>query len=565
MNLKHSVNTITIFLSLIGYGQSFYVSDSLEQKSYKELQSKTYEYIQKNNKSIAEKYIKIYLDKAKKENDSFHIGIAFYNMNWLYDARDERSITVLDSAIYYTRNLNNGYNIALSYNRRALVYADRGDLTNSLSDYLTGLKYAKENKDETIVYIIKHNIAILKRKLGKYEEAKKLFNDCLAYEEIDMINKKGKWDTIHYLQTLAETVSSYRLNKQLDSAKILNKMGIELSRGFDINVLFDLNHGILAYHNHEYLTAKQKLEKVLPRLKDNSFAETYNHIETNLFLGKSIKNLTSKEDAVVYFKKVDSISDELNYFIPENRLAYIELINYYKSKKDNNNQLTYINKLLSADSILTHNYKIVSKQLFDEFDTKELVEEKERIISSLEEKNNKISTQNITITFLLVISLFGIIYYYYRQRLYKKRFLKLVDDQSKDHTSKKSKSKNNEQIISEETRKHLIACLQQFEDSKEFLNPDIDMTSLAKRFNSNSNYLSKVINKHKGKNFTQYINDLRVDYVIGKLKNDTVFRKYTVLALAQEIGFNNSESFSKAFYKNTGIYPSYFIKELLKQ
>ena len=32
-----------------------------------------------------------------------------------------------------------------------------------------------------------------------------------------------------------------------------------------------------------------------------------------------------------------------------------------------------------------------------------------------------------------------------------------------------------------------------------------------------------------------------------------------------EIGFNNTESFSKAFYRKTGIYPSYFIKEIEKQ
>ena len=37
------------------------------------------------------------------------------------------------------------------------------------------------------------------------------------------------------------------------------------------------------------------------------------------------------------------------------------------------------------------------------------------------------------------------------------------------------------------------------------------------------------------------------------------------MAIAQEVGFNNSESFSKAFYKKTGIYPSYFIKQLEKE
>ena len=38
-----------------------------------------------------------------------------------------------------------------------------------------------------------------------------------------------------------------------------------------------------------------------------------------------------------------------------------------------------------------------------------------------------------------------------------------------------------------------------------------------------------------------------------------------VQAIAKESGFNNTESFSKAFYKKTGIKPSYFIRELNKK
>ncbi|TSE03808.1 AraC family transcriptional regulator [Aquimarina algiphila] len=53
--------------------------------------------------------------------------------------------------------------------------------------------------------------------------------------------------------------------------------------------------------------------------------------------------------------------------------------------------------------------------------------------------------------------------------------------------------------------------------------------------------------------------------MIGKLKEDRIFRKYTVKAIAQDIGFNNAEAFAKAFYKKTGIYPWYFIKELEKR
>jgi AraC-like DNA-binding protein len=74
--------------------------------------------------------------------------------------------------------------------------------------------------------------------------------------------------------------------------------------------------------------------------------------------------------------------------------------------------------------------------------------------------------------------------------------------------------------------------------------------------------LSKTINHYKGKNFTQYLNDLRITYIINKLKVDKKIRKYTIKAIAEEVGFSNSESFAKAFFNKTGLQPSYFIKKI---
>ena len=88
---------------------------------------------------------------------------------------------------------------------------------------------------------------------------------------------------------------------------------------------------------------------------------------------------------------------------------------------------------------------------------------------------------------------------------------------------------------------------------------------MSKSFNTNSKYLSKVINTFKDKNFSNYINDLRIKYAIAELKKNPKFRKFTIKAIAQETGFNTTEAFSKSFYKVSGIYPSFFLKQLEKQ
>ena len=87
---------------------------------------------------------------------------------------------------------------------------------------------------------------------------------------------------------------------------------------------------------------------------------------------------------------------------------------------------------------------------------------------------------------------------------------------------------------------------------------------MAKKINTNSTYLSKTLQSHKQKKFVQYITDLRLEYALKRLKNDTKFRTYDIKSIASELGFNTAESFSKAFKKRTGIYPSFYIKNLNK-
>jgi AraC-like DNA-binding protein len=54
---------------------------------------------------------------------------------------------------------------------------------------------------------------------------------------------------------------------------------------------------------------------------------------------------------------------------------------------------------------------------------------------------------------------------------------------------------------------------------------------------------------------------LRIDYAVLQIRDDKK-RNYTIQALALEFGFTSAESFSSAFFKNTGIKPTYYIEQL---
>jgi tetratricopeptide (TPR) repeat protein len=77
---------------------------------------------------------------------------------------------------------------------------------------------------------------------------------------------------------------------------------------------------------------------------------------------------------------------------------------------------------------------------------------------------------------------------------------------------------NNEAVVlmSSETEEKLLAKLNKFEKSNLFNNKNISLPFLAGRFETNTKYLSYVINTHREKDFNNYINELRL---ITSLKN----------------------------------------------
>ena len=62
--------------------------------------------------------------------------------------------------------------------------------------------------------------------------------------------------------------------------------------------------------------------------------------------------------------------------------------------------------------------------------------------------------------------------------------------------------------------------------------------------------------------FSYEFNGLKINYIIGKLYQNPIYREYKINYLAEECGFSTPRVFLNAFKKETDLTPSYFIKEL---
>ena len=99
------------------------------------------------------------------------------------------------------------------------------------------------------------------------------------------------------------------------------------------------------------------------------------------------------------------------------------------------------------------------------------------------------------------------------------------------------------------------------EEEQPYLDPDLDLSSLADLLNINPRQLSHTINQNFSMNFYEFVNNYRVE-AFKKRMQQPENKKLTLLANAYECGFKSKSTFNDVFKKSTGKTPSNFAKQL---
>ncbi|HTN17722.1 MAG TPA: AraC family transcriptional regulator, partial [Chitinophagaceae bacterium] len=121
---------------------------------------------------------------------------------------------------------------------------------------------------------------------------------------------------------------------------------------------------------------------------------------------------------------------------------------------------------------------------------------------------------------------------------------------------------NQTNVLLPETEERILRDLRRLEVKKFYLKSDINLSQLSAKLKANTKYVSFVINKYKKKDFNNYINELRINYIIQKLQVDNQYLDYKISYLAEECGFSSHSKFATIFKSVTGISPSVFIKNI---
>lgn len=95
-----------------------------------------------------------------------------------------------------------------------------------------------------------------------------------------------------------------------------------------------------------------------------------------------------------------------------------------------------------------------------------------------------------------------------------------------------------------------------FLQNKPFTKPRYSIKDLSAELGIPSYLLSSFINQEYGKNFNEYVNDQRIDYLIALVKQEPKHLDYTLEVIGQLGGFNSRSTFIEAVKRRTGKMPS---------
>jgi len=503
----------------------------------------------------AERIARKYIEKARLVNDSTKIARGYTRLSFVSDRRE--AIKFLDTAIQLSKNSTHKNFPTVGYLFKSYYLYENEEYERSLQSALLGYQSAREKNQIGHQITALHQINDINELWGDYQEA--LEAHLLTYKLLQQ-NKNSEQYEQNYLSSLEGLGRSYVNLKKPDSALYYFREGIieSLKAGDSATYYaFVSRSGTALYVKGNYDEALDSLQKAdRYRNEFNNYYLPYYYY----YVGSIYNDKGEVDKGMQYYTKIDSLYEERSVLYPELPEVYDKLISYHKDRGEDEIQLDYLYKLVVVLRLIENKKRNINKKTVNDYEIPKLVEEKETLISQLEQKNRASSTNLAWALGFLLVSIGFVLYYFRRQKQYKKRFENLMMNTRKDEEEETDEI---EEIgISPEIIESIMTRLKVFESEKKYLSQRISLNEMAKDFETNSTYLSKIINLKKGKNFSQYINDLRIDYAVEELKENTTFRKYTIKAIANECGFKSAESFSKSFYKKHGIYPSYYLKQL---
>lgn len=525
---KIFVLLLVIGLSLKVYSQNHIKQDTLLRKSFEELSDLFYN--SKPDTLKAYIYAKAKFRKALKEKDTLEMLNGKY---LLADILNDENIYLdfCDSLINISKKTPTENFPAQVYIKRATFLFHKRRNSKALEDLIKANLIVNKQKNLYLKNKILYLMATIYNSIGQKKKALKLYKQVYDYAlKQNLLTTDDSFSGI-----LINLAIEYRNLNQIDSALLYNNRAVNLYNKINDSISLGYSYfslGLIYQKKEKHQKAIEAYLKSIPAIRSDENFKILANIYSKI--GLQYDSLSDEDNTLIYYLKADSIYSLTKIKTKNLDTAYKYLYTFYKNK-DLRKQLIYLNKLLEIKEYNLSEKNKINKTLTEKYDIPNLLAEKKQVIEKLENEIQESRRNKIIYISLLVFSFVLISYQINKKRVYKKRFAALMKQNEATKTKEIEKiitQATSKQELSDDTVTTLMEGLEMFETHEDFLNSKINLQLLADRLDTNTSYLSKVINQYKNTSFSNYVNQLRIEYAVEKLKNDTLWRKYTVKAIA---------------------------------
>ncbi|MCQ9638103.1 AraC family transcriptional regulator [Chryseobacterium sp. WG14] len=456
-----------------------------------------------------------------------------------------------------------------------LIYSEAYDYKKALEISNRAKNLAVSQKDYKTLSTLCNKRAILYENLGIYDESLKEYEAALKYAKLIAETDQRYYQTslvyynlAPYYQGQSDKKVLYYLEKSREEVfKISdNSKDVPLEKKVDMLISVNMNLGIhfrdsknkgrnVKLSEFYFMEALKQFDVVKGKINPDTKIDLYQALQEFYQMKKDYRKAIGYGENMLALEKSNSM--------PYNRrVGYMVLAKSYLGIGDHSRSQKY----LDLFSKLNDSINSAEKQAV-EAPVKKMISETK---INGEKKIQRIAVISSSVLILITGGMM-----IHRRRSHKIIHKKYEDLIAKIHhetgisTIESTSEKNNKSngikssiTITDETIKVLLLKLEKFEASKKYLRKDLSLTWMANNLSTNPKYLSEVIKIYKNHNFTSYINELRINYIIKKLYENPIYREYKITYLAEECGYITPKVFVNAFKQQTGFTPSYFVEQL---
>ena len=444
------------------------------------------------------------------------------------------------------------------------AYSLKGDFVNEVQIALENVNAPEVSKNKEQLLI---NLGVVQslQDVNLYEQSESLLKPILTdYRQTE--NKKSNKSARVYQLHAANLFALKSFDQALENISLSNNyINLNSANSYTIICENKILTGKIYFQLKDYKTADRYFAEVLTILRshpDNIYllASTYLSQSEVLFAKKDYPAATEiLEKALVSIKNFDFLilKSKIYSGLAKNYLALKEIDQHkdYQKRYDDSENTIQENRKQAIQNIL---------KLSQGFQTQNY--------NTYLSKKRQQTYIYLAIALLLISAIFFFNYqesqkkktlekqilFFKNQKILLKRKENRIIEPEKISTKKAL-------VIPKEKEDEILQKLNDFEVSEEFLAKNMSLALLAAQLETNTKYLSEVINKYKGKNFTTYINELKINHIARLISTDHTYRQYKISYLAEFAGFTSHSTFSVVFKSVTGISPNDFIQQVNKR